>query len=527
MVGWRRLAAGVAGTVALAAIVAAVALSISAGGSNGGYTVRAIFDDAGNLISGENVKIDGVKVGTVGSVTPTPQAKAAVVMHIEDPGFKDFRADATCTVRPQALLGEKYVDCLPTQPRVEGTPLPPALKKIPKGHEGAGEYLLPVQNTASPVDVDLLGDITRLPERERFTIILNELGAGLAGRGSDLSEVIKRANPALRELDRVFAILAGENKVLAKLAVDSDKALAPFAKVREHVADFIVQANKVAQAGAATRGALARNLQLFPPFLEQLGPALERVKRFAEQVTPTFTDLKAAAPGIDKTFTSLPAFAHSNEKFFTSLGQTAKLQGPALKGTTPLLKRLQRLGNGALPFTENFSSLLTSLRKTGGLERIMDFIFLGTGAANGYDALGHFLRAEGVGNGCLTYTIAPSSDSGCRRKLFSSSGSPASASASATAARSASTIDTSGTSVLMARTLAVLKGATPAQAIAKYPGPTTTGGGEAPSPSVAGSGAGATAEPVGGSTSGTTYYTPASESSEAGGLLLNYLLGSE
>jgi ABC-type transporter Mla subunit MlaD len=34
--------------------------------------VRAIFDDAGNIISGEDVKIDGVKVGTVGSVTPTP-----------------------------------------------------------------------------------------------------------------------------------------------------------------------------------------------------------------------------------------------------------------------------------------------------------------------------------------------------------------------------------------------------------------------------------------------------------------------
>ena len=33
---------------------------------SGGYTVRAIFDDAGNIIPGENVKIDGVKVGTVG-----------------------------------------------------------------------------------------------------------------------------------------------------------------------------------------------------------------------------------------------------------------------------------------------------------------------------------------------------------------------------------------------------------------------------------------------------------------------------
>jgi ABC-type transporter Mla subunit MlaD len=523
MEGWRRIGAGVAGAACAGALVVLVALSISAGGSNSGYTVRAIFDDAGNLISGENVKIDGVKVGTVESVTPTPQAKAAVVMHIENPGFRDFRVDATCTIRPQALIGEKYVDCLPTQPRVEGTPLPPPLPKIPSGHEGAGDYLLPVHNTHSPVDVDLLGDINRLPERQRFTLILNELGAGLAGRGSDLSAVIKRANPALQELDKVLAILAGENKVLAKLAVDSDKALAPFARVRERVAGFIVQSNTVAQASAANRGALARNLELFPPFLERLGPALERVQRFAEQTTPTFTDLKAAAPGINQTFTSIPAFSASSEKFFENLGRTAKVQGPALKGTSPLLKQLSRLGNAALPFTSNFSKLFTSLRETGGLERIMDFVFLGTGSANGYDSLGHFLRAEGVGNLCLRYTITPSTDTGCSRKLFNSSGSATAASASSASA--SSSVDASSTSVLMARTLAVLKGATPSQAIAKYPGATTTAGGL----SVAGlaGGSAATATPVGGSSSGTTYYNPASEGSEAGGLLLNYLLGNE
>jgi hypothetical protein len=384
-----------------------------------------------------------------------------------------------------------------------------------------------VTNTHSPVDVDLLGDIQRLPERERFTIILNELGAGLAGRGSDLNEVIKRANPALRELDRVLEILANENHVLAKLAVDSDQALAPLAKVRGRVADFIVQANTVSQAGAATRGSLARNLALFPPFLEQLGPALERVQRFAEQTTPAFTNLEVAAPGIDKAFTSLPAFGKSNEKFFENLGQTAKVSGPALTGVRPLLKRLETLGKAAVPFTNNFAQLFESLRNTGGLERIMDFIFLGTGAANGYDALGHFLRAEGAANGCLTYSIKPSSDTGCRRKLFNN---PAAATSSATAAAassssSASSASETGTSVLMARTLAVLKGATPAQAIAEYPGPTTTAG-EVSATGLAG-GSAASAAPVGGSAAGTTYYTPTSEGTEAGGLLLNYLLGNE
>jgi phospholipid/cholesterol/gamma-HCH transport system substrate-binding protein len=520
-VGWRRVAAGIAGLACATALVLIVVLATAAGGSGGGYAVRAIFDDAGNLIPGENVKIDGVKVGTVSTVTPTPQAKAAVVININNPGFQDFRADASCEIRPQSLIGEKYVDCMPTKPRVEGTPLPPALRKIPSGQEGAGEYLLPVQNTSSPVDVDLLGDIQRLPERERFTLILNELGAGLAGRGSDLNEVVKRANPALRELDRVLEILANENHVLSKLAVDSDQALAPLARVRGRVADFITQANTVSQAGAATRGSLARNLALFPPFLEQLGPALERVQHFAEQTTPAFTNIEVAAPGIDKTFKSLPAFSSSTEKFFENLGQTAKATGPALNGVRPLLKRLERLGKAAVPFTDNFAQLFESLRETGGLERIMDFIFLGTGSANGYDSLGHFLRAEGVGNGCLTYNIAPSSDAGCRRKLFNN---VAGSTQGATSA-SSSAIDTSNTSVLMARTLAVLKGATPAQALAKYPGPTTTAG-ETPATGLAG-GPAASATPVGGSTAGTTYYTPTSESSEAGGLLLNYLLGNE
>jgi ABC-type transporter Mla subunit MlaD len=486
---------------------------MSAGGSSGGYTVRAIFDDAANVISGEDVKIDGVKVGTVGSVTPTPQAKAAVILNIDNPGFQDFRADASCTVRPQALIGEKYVDCLPTQPRVEGTPLPPPLSTIPSGQEGAGEKLLPVQNTHSPVDVDLLGDITRLPERERLTIILNELGTGLAARGSDLREVILRANPALQELERVLSILAGENKVLAKLAVDSDKALAPFAAVRSRVADFIAQSATVAQATALHRGALERDLADFPPFLRQLGPATERVGRLAEQTTPVFSDLAVAAPGVNNAFTHLAAFANSSSTFFQSLGKTAQVTGPALASIQPLLGRLGSLGSVAKPAGVSASELLSSLRSTGGLERLLDFIFLGANTTNGYDALGHFLRAEGVGTHCLTYAIEPAA--GCGAKLFSTSGSSAKASAVG---------NPSSTSLVMERTLAVLKGATPAQAIAQYPGSTAVA--DAPPPSGSAGAGAAAVEPVGGSSAGTTYYKPSSEEAGAGGMLLNYLLGN-
>ncbi|HEY5045741.1 MAG TPA: MlaD family protein [Solirubrobacteraceae bacterium] len=519
-VGWRRGATGIAGALGVAALVAIVLLAISAGGSGGSYTVRAIFDDAGNVISGENVKIDGVKVGTVGSVTATPQAKAAVVLNIENPGFQDFRADASCTIEPEALIGEKFVNCLPTQPRAAGTPLPPPLHEIPSGLEGAGERLLPVKNTSSPVDVDLLGDITRLPERQRLTIIINELGAGLAGRGSDLNVVVKRADPALRELDKVLAIFAGENKILAKLAVDSDKALGPFAAVRGRVADFIVQSNTLARATAEHRGALAQNLADFPAFLRQLGPAMERLGQFADQTIPTFAALHAAAPGINEAFTHLAPFSSSSNAFFKSLGKTAQVSGPALASTQPLLGHLQALGGAANPFAGNLSELLSSLRSTGGLERLLDLIFLGGGGLNGYDSLGHFVRSEIVAKPCVGYQVTP--QPGCSANFFKTEGSASSSSSSSAKASSAST------SLVMDRTLAVLKGATPAQAIAKYPGSISTLAPSGGALSGLGSEGGATSttQPVGGASGGTTYYRPSAESTEAGGMLLNYLLGN-
>jgi len=336
---------------------------------------------------------------------------------------------------------------------------------------------------------------------------------GLAGRGSDLNAVIRRANPALQELDKVLAILAGENHVLAKLAVDSDKALAPFAAVRKQFADYFAQSNTVAQASARHLGALERNLKLFPSFLRQLGPAMERLAALADQTTPVFTNLGIAAPGINQTFTHLAAFSKSSESFFTSLGSTAKQSGPALVAVEPLLSRLSSLGSAAKPFAGNFSSLLSSLRATGGLERVMDFIFLGAGSANGYDALGHFLRTEGLGTACLTYALSPAS--ACSAKLTSLTGS--------TAAKASAVSNPSTTSLVMDRTLAVLKGDTPAQALAAYPGSAPAAG--ALSGAGSGGGSAPAAQPVGGASAGTTYYAPAAEAG-AGGMLLNYLLGN-
>ncbi len=524
-VGVRRSRAAAAIAVGLCTLAGLVAilLATAAGGGGGGYTVWAEFDDAGNLVTSENVKIDGVKVGTVGTVSPTPSGKAAVTLSITNPGFQDFRTDATCTIEPQALIGEKYVNCLPTQARAEGTPLPPPLQKIPSGREGAGDYRLPVARTSSPIGVDLLSDIGHLPENQRLAIILNELGAGLAGRGSDLNAVLHRSNPALRELEKLFGMLAAENKVLGNLAEEGDRALAPITRERKQFQEFFAQGNTVAEAAARHSHELGVNFREFPTFLRELRPYLKRLEAFAEQSIPTFTDLGVAAPGINRTFANLGPFSTSTTQYFKSLGASSKKIGTALVGTQPLLKQVEALGSATGPFAKSFSELFASLRSSGGIERLLDFIFMGAGDVNGYDSLGHFARAVAIGKKCAAYkNEVEAAEAECRANFI-----PGSSSASAqTASAGAKTGDTT---VAMARIEAMLKGATLSQAMAAYPG---NEGGVGGTTGLAGTGTlgaglpAAVAQPVGGASAGTTYYAPPSEGAQAGGMLLNYLLGN-
>jgi ABC-type transporter Mla subunit MlaD len=108
----RRLATGTVLTIAL--VVAALFAVGAAGPDTGGsYKVRAIFDDVASAVPGEDVKIAGAKIGKIDSMTVTPEKKAAVVLDITDDGFSPFHDDAHCTIRPQSLIGEKYVECDP------------------------------------------------------------------------------------------------------------------------------------------------------------------------------------------------------------------------------------------------------------------------------------------------------------------------------------------------------------------------------------------------------------------------------
>ena len=430
----RRVALIAAGILVAALLIALPA--IGSNGTSGDYKVRGIFDNGSFVVNDEEVRVAGATVGTVESVDvtgndeiasdeggphPVP-GKAVVVMNITDSGFKDFRTDASCLIRPQSLIGEKFVDCTPTQPRAPDTPPPPALQQIPDGQPGAGQYLLPLENNGKTVDLDLIQNIQRLPFRDRFRLILNDLGASLAGRGQDLGQVIDRANPALRQTDRVLAILAQQNQELASLATNGDRVLKPLADNRTHVTGFFHNAAISGSATAERSADLEESLRKFPETLRQVRLTSAKLKTFADKGVPLFAALNQGGRGLSKATVNLPKFARESIPALTTLGDAAQTAGPKLAASDGLLTDLTATANSSVPIGQNFSAFLDTFTKTGGFQNLMDFIYNSVGSTNGIDAFGHFVRSNLQLTSCVE--VASTVQSGCEA-FFRPSAAPA------------------------------------------------------------------------------------------------------
>ena len=389
--------------IAVAIVAVAIVLVTSAGASDGGrtgsgsYQVRAIFDNAAFAVAGEQVRIAGATVGSITGLAVTKAKRAAVTLTITGSGFIPFHADATCSIRPQSLIAERYIDCNP------GTLGAPALQRIDRGG-GAGQYLLPVTRTQSPIDSDIVQNISQAPLRERLSIILDELGTGLAGRGTDLNAVIRRADPALAQTDRVFRILATQRRTLAQLATDSEAVLRPLAQTRRQIADFVVQANRTAVASAQRRSGIEASIRLLPGFLRRLKPLMADLGQLADQGTPLMRSVGQSAGAVNRQFAALVPFASAARTALIELGSAAQRSQAALVATQPLAVRLGRLGRAAVPSSALLDRLTASLDRTGAIEDLMGVLFNGVGATNGFDANGHYVRTDALVGSCFGYT---------------------------------------------------------------------------------------------------------------------------
>ncbi len=509
------------------ALVGGIAAIVFATGAtdSGGYRVMAIFDNANQITVGEQTRVAGVTIGVVEKLDVTNDNKAAVTLRIDDPGYQDFRSDAKCTIRAQSLIGEQFVECTPTRPKPAGAPAAPPLTMIQSG-QGEGSYLLPVTNTSSPVGVDLINNIMRVPERQRFALILNEFGVTLAGNGAELNDVIRRAYPGLQETNKVLAILASQNKLLAGLAVKSDKSLGPLARERKSISRLINSSEQVGRATAEKGQQLQDQWKLFPEFLRQLKPTMADLESFSNAFGGFLTPLSTKTSEINSIVANLPNFSANSTSSLTSLGATAVTGKTVFTDPAVLesLDKAKRMAKGLNPFANGLGGLLASLQKTGGWEFLMQTIYFQTASVNGYNKYGHYSRGEimtypkGV---CVTpFAYRAGFYSDCSANFATGPNGAGAAAASASRALSRMSSLTGG---LLGRKVAPMKLPEPPRARPVKPsaptGPST--------PATPPTGGGTTGAPSGGGEGGTPSAQPADKPAQAATKreLLNYLIG--
>ena len=413
-------------TLAVVLLAGAAALALGAKGGDDGAskTYYLYFDNAFGLAKGGDFKVAGVRAGKttafkVEDVNDRPLAR--VTAEVTEPGLADLREDAHCEIRPQSLIGEYFVDCQP------GTG-----KRLPNNGT------LPVERTSSTIAIDLVSDIMRLPYRERLRLIVGELGAGLAGRPGDLSAVLRRAHPALRETSETLRILGRQTGTIERFIGDARTVIGALENRKEDVSRFVDEAGGTAEITASRRTQLGETFRRLPAFLAELEPYMNRLGDLTQAQTPVLRDLQSASGELDTFLTRLRPFAAEGTPAFKALGEMSVVGRRAVRKTAKDVKELRKLANDAPGLAKPLRQFLqtiddrrravepdrraaatgpprgdkthTTSSRAGftGMEGLWDYFYWQALSTNSLDDIGHVLRLSIVVNQCSSYQVKPS-----------------------------------------------------------------------------------------------------------------------
>jgi virulence factor Mce-like protein len=374
-----------------------LATGASKGTAQGTYKIE--FQNAFGLVTGADFKVAGVPAGTIKAINLDQKSLNAVVtIQVSRSGFGQFHQDASCESRPESLIGEYFVDC---NPGSSG----PVLK--------AGATI-PVSHTQSTIPADLLQDTMRLPYRQRFSLIVNELGAAAAARSGDLQAALHRAVPALDETDNLLNLLANDSTTLQALTKDSNSVITALANNSQNVNKFIDVAGKTAADTATQQGNLRTSLQRLPGLLQQLKPTIAQLGTTVTTNEPVLQNLNQASGQIDRLLTDLPAFSKSAKPAIKSLGDASITGKAAVTAATPTVKDLNAFAKPTPELAGNLAIVLHDLddpsraverdpRSPGGngftgLQALLGYVFNQTLAVNTFGPEGHVLAVDAFVN---------------------------------------------------------------------------------------------------------------------------------
>src|SRR5579884_406640 len=387
---------------AIALLGTAAFLLFALGSSNGpsGRIYHIELDNAYDLVPGGVFKVAGVDAGSIQSITLDPKTLHAVVtVQVTQGGFGQFHSDAFCQSRPQSLIGEYFIDC---QPGSSG-------RVLPSGST------IPASHTQSTIPADLVQNIMRLPYRQRFTLILNELGAAVAARSEDLQTALRRADPALAETDNLLALLANDANTIKELNTGANTVITALAKNNQQVQRFIVQANNISKDSATQAGNITATWNKLPGFLEQLRPAMAKLGAAADAQDPVLVKLTADSGNLTRFFHDLVPFSHESVPSLRSLGNASVTGRSAVAAATPTVHDLNKFAAHTPELAQNLAIVLHALDSRGravepdprspaggkgytGLEGLLQYVFNITLATDYFSPYGHMLGVDAFAN---------------------------------------------------------------------------------------------------------------------------------
>jgi phospholipid/cholesterol/gamma-HCH transport system substrate-binding protein len=289
--------ARVAAVAALAVALVAVGVILLSSGST--YQVRAIFQNASQIVSGDPVEVAGNEIGTVSKIALTNNGQAQLTLQISNGAFNPLREGTTATIRSVSLTGiaNRYVDL-----RI-GPPNRPAI---------ANNGVIPETNTTSEVDLDQLFNTLNGPTRRGLQNVFLGSASQYAGEGKVAQAAWAYLNPAVAASSMLFAQLNRNTGQFTNFIVKTSHLVSNVAQRSADLTGLVQHLATTTGALAAERVPLGQSLRELPGFMRLANTTFVNLRSALDDLTPLVNASKPVAPKLEKLLLQLRPLAQES-----------------------------------------------------------------------------------------------------------------------------------------------------------------------------------------------------------------------
>jgi len=356
-------------------------------GTGGGYKVTAVFDDAGQLVVGNQVRVGGRAVGSIDAIRLDGRSQAVIDMTIDDGELTPLHQGTTATIRATSLSGiaNRFVA------------LAPGPNDAPEIADGGR---IGAEETTAPVDLDELFNAFDPKTRRGLQQIIDGQATYYAGRTEQASEALRYLSPTLSSTSRLTRQLARDDAVLERFLTDGARAVRAIASRRADLADLVSNANTTAAAIGDENVALGRALDVLPSTVRKANTTFVNLRATLDDLDPLVAASKPATVELAPFLRQLRPLVADSEPTVRDLRVLISQPGPDndLIDLTAKMPRLEQLTATVFPRAirtmDRSGDVVDTLRQyTPDLAAW--FTKFGQAAA-AYDANGHYARIQPI-----------------------------------------------------------------------------------------------------------------------------------